>query len=246
MPGTDFFDDDLARQRERGGRIRTDEPAVPVEEGGSLNAAPRQVADLNLTRMARHRKEIDDQAAVALQELDKLRKRQDQLENEKKNLEDLRRRHDDYDRGKREMIDHLRRSLVTLERQEAETQRLTELYNATRNRFKDLLNAVESLNEESWPEAQIRDELNKALGIIEEARMDYNKSMARVDAERGPAAPADAKGAKSAIFFENLPQNEEKGFSHWMKIGFAFSLPIAITLVVALIILAIGHLNGFF
>jgi small-conductance mechanosensitive channel len=246
MPGTDFFDDDLARQRDRVSRIRTDEPAVPVEEGGSVNAAPRQVADLNLTRMARHRKEIDDQAAVALQELDKLRKRQEQLESEKRNLEDMRRRHDDYDRGKREMIDHLRRSLVTLERQEAETQRLTELYNATRNRFKDLLQAVESLNEESWPEEQIRDELNKALGIIEDARMEYNKSMARVDAERGTGGPAEAKGAKSAILFEDVPQHEEEAFGHWLKVGFAFSLPIAILIIVALVVLAIGHLNGFF
>lgn len=247
MPGTDFFDDDLARQRDRASRIRTDEPAVPLEEGGSINAAPRQVADLNLTRMARHRKDIDEQATQALQELDKLRKRQDQLENEKRNLEELRRRHDDYDRGKREMTDHLKRSLVILERHEAEAQRLAELYNATRNRFKELLNAVESLNEESWPEDQIRDELNKALGLIEEARMEYNKSMARVDAERNTGGPAEAKSAKSSVLFEELPDHhEERNFTYWMKVGTAFSLPIAAVLIIALVIFVLGHLNGFF
>ena len=244
MPGTDFYDDDLSRQRTS--RIRSDEPAVPVEEGGSVNSAPRAVADLNLTRMARHRKDVDEQATQAFQELEKLRKRQDQLENEKRNLEELRRRHDDYDRGKREIIDHLQRSLVVMERQEAEAQRLVELFNATRGRFKDLLSAVEGLNEESWPEDQIRDELNRALGLIEEARLEYNKAMARVEAARGIGG--EIQTAKtSAVLFENTPGHaEEKTFAHWIKIGAALSIPIAIVILVALIAMVIGHLNGFF
>ena len=89
MPGTDFFDDDLARQRERGGRIRTDEPAVPVEEGGSLNAAPRQVADLNLTRMARHREEVNTQMATAKVDIERMRRKQSELEREKQSMEEL-------------------------------------------------------------------------------------------------------------------------------------------------------------
>lgn len=244
MAGKDFFDDDLVRQRARMG---ADEPAVPLSEGGSINAPPRQVADLNLTRMARHRKDVDEQAAEALQELEKLRKRQEQLESEKKNLEDLRRRHEDYDRGKREMTDHLQRSLVILERHEAESQRLAELYSATRGRFKELLALIESFNEESWPEERIRDELHKALGLIDEARMEYNKAMARVDAERGSAGGGEAKGSKSAVLFEELPEaHDERDFLHWLKVGLAVSLPLIVVLVIALIVFAIGRSGGWF
>lgn len=247
MPGTDFYDDDLSRQRNWGNRGNLDEPAVPVSEGGSLNAAPRAVADLNLTRMAKHKKDLDDQAAQALQELEKLRKRQESLESEKRTLEDLRRRHDDFDRGKREMVDHIQRSLVVLERQESEAQRLTELYNATRNRFRDLLNRIQSLNEDTWPEDQIRDELNKALGLIEEARMEYNKAMARVDAERATSGAGDAKGSKSAVLFEDLHDAApEKDFLYWLKVGAAVSLPLVVILVIALLVFFVGNLNGYF
>ena len=248
MAGGNFFDDDLVQQRGRAERIKMgagDEPAVPVEQGGSLSSAPRQVADLNLTNMARHRKNVDAQAAQALQELEQLRQRQEQLESEKKQLEEVRRRHDDYDRGKREMIDHLKRSLVVLERQEVEAQRLSELYNATRVRFKELLQSVENLNEESWSEEQIRDELNKSLGIIEEARMEYNKATARVDAARNDGAATTA--SKSAVLFEDLPSHgEEKTFYYWLKVGVALSLPLAALAIIVLIIVMVGRAGGWF
>jgi hypothetical protein len=129
MSGTDFFDDDLVRQRESAKRIRMgpgDEPVEPMAgEGGEMGG--RGVGELNLTRMARHRKEVDNQASVATQELERLRKRQEQLEMEKRELEELRRKHEEYGRGKREIMDHLKRSLVGLERREVETQRSLEL-----------------------------------------------------------------------------------------------------------------------
>lgn len=249
MASSNFYDDDLSRQRDWGNRGNVDEPAVPVSEGGSLNAAPRAVADLNLTRMARHKKELDEQAAQALQELEKLRKRQESVESEKRNLETLRRQHDDFDRGKREMTDHLQRSLVILERQEAEAQRLSELYNATRARFKQLLASVQALNEESWPDDQIRDELNKSIGVIEEVRMEYNKAMARVEAERNTGGPADSKSSRtSAVLFEEGAHHEEpeKDFMHWLKVGAAVTLPLVVLIAVALIVYFIGRANGYF
>lgn len=249
MAGTDFFDDDLVRQRERATRIRlggADEPDAGPIDNSSIAAPARPVADLNLTRMAKHKKDIDEQATVALQELEQLRKRQEKIEGEKRHLEDMRRRHDDYERGKREITDHLKRSLAVLERQEAEAQRLCELYNATRTRFKEMLGAVEAINEEAWPDDQIRDELGRSLGIIEDARMEYNKAMARVEAARG--TPPEASGAKSALFFEGAHEDdeEERDFAYWFKVGLAVSLPIVGTLVVILLIVIFGRLNAWF
>lgn len=249
MPGTDFFDDDLVQQRDRANRIKlgpADEPSELPAESGSLSSSPKQVADLNLTRMAKHRRDVDTQAAQALQELEKLRSRQEKIEGEKRHLEDLRRRHDDYDRGKREMTEHLQRSLVLLERQEVEAQRMAELYNATRSRFHEMLQTVESLNEEAWPEGQIRDELNKALGLIEQVRVAYNKDMARIDAARtdiGDAAPS-AGGRPSAVLFNEPAEREERDFGHWVKVGAAVSLPLVITLVVILVIVIAARING--
>lgn len=237
MSGTDFFDDDLVRQRDSAKRIKMgpgDEPAEPM--AGAADLGGRGLGELNLTRIARHRKEVDNQASVATQELDRLRKRQEQLESEKRELEDLRRKHEEYGRGKREMLDHLKRSLIGLERREVETQRLSELLGSTRTRFRQLLEDIESIQDESWPEDKVREELNRSLVIIEEARAEYNKSMAKIDANKNEAS-APSANQQSVLFEERYhAAEEEKPFSYWVKIGCAVTLPLAVILFILAIL----------
>lgn len=243
MPGTDFFDDDLVRQRDRASRIKLGPGDVPADAAPAAadGGVSRPVADLNLTRMARYRKEVDEQEASKVEELEKLRHRQDQIEKEKVQLEDTRRKHDDYVRGKREMTDHLRRNVVLLERREVETQRLAELLGASRLRFKEMLEGVEAINEETWPEGQIRDELGKALGVIEQTRMEFNKTMARIEAVQGEPAGTESK---SAVLFEEHGGAEEKTFGYWLKVGLAVSLPLVVTIVIVLIVLLVARTTG--
>ena len=238
MSGTDFFDDDLVRQRDSAKRIRMgpgDEPSEPMA-GDLAEAGGRGVGELNLTRMARHRKEVDNQASVATQELERLRKRQEQLEMEKRELEELRRKHEDYGRGKREVMDHLKRSLVGLERREMENQRLLEMLGSTRARFRQLLEDIESIKDESWPEDRVRDELGKSLVIIEEARAEYNKAMAKIEANKGESTSAATP--QPAVLFEERfgGHEEEKPFSYWVRIGLAVSLPLAVVLLLIAIL----------
>lgn len=249
MAGTDFFDDDLVRQRESAKRIKMgpgDEPAEMMDDaGGSSDIPSRPVGELNLTRMARHRKEVENQASIATQELDRLRKRQEELESEKRNLEEMRRKHEDYGRGKREMMDHLRRTLGSLERKELEAQRLGELLGSTRGRFKEMLATIEALKEENWPEDRIRDELNRSLGVIEEARMEYNKAMAKIEALKGEAQPAPAASSPAVVFEDRYSGGgEDHSFSHWLKIGFAVSLPLSATLLLLALLYAVAIFSG--
>jgi uncharacterized membrane-anchored protein YhcB (DUF1043 family) len=187
---------------------------------------------------------VDNQAATAMQELERLKKRQEQLEYEKRELEDLRRKHSDFDRGKREMIDHLKRSLSSLERHEVEAQRMIELLMVSRKKFKAMLAEIEGMNEEAWPEDRIRDELNRSLGIIEEARMEYNKSIARIEAVRQEEVKVTS--GQAPVLFEEGPHHmeQEKPFSHWIKVGLAVSLPIVITLVVLAIAFLLAQSRG--
>ncbi len=246
MSGTDFFDDDLVRQRDSAKRIRMgpgDEPSEPMA-GDLAEAGGRGVGELNLTRMARHRKEVDNQASVATQELDRLRKRQEQLEMEKRELEELRRKHEDYGRGKREMMDHLKRSLVGLERREMENQRLLEMLGSTRGRFRQLLEDIESIKDESWPEDRVRDELGKSLVIIEEARAEYNKAMAKIEANKGESTSPTS--TQPAVLFEERfgGHEEEKPFSYWVRIGLAVSLPLAVVMLLIAILFVVSISMG--
>ncbi len=246
---TDFFDDDLVRKREAASRIKMgagDEPVETLGEGGGSDDVPvRSISDLNLTRMARHKQQTTEQAASALQEIERLKKRQEQLEAEKRDLEELRRKHDDFDRGKREMTDHLKRSLVTLERQEVETGRMVELLGATRKRFKGMLASIEEIKEEAWAEEEIRDQLNRSLGIIEDTRMEFSKAMSKIEAAKGEERIAPAGGSAAMIFEDRSSMSgEEKPFGYWLKVGIAVSLPLIATLVLIAVLFYILHVNA--
>ncbi|HBA85564.1 MAG TPA: hypothetical protein DCZ95_15890 [Verrucomicrobia bacterium] len=248
MANTDFFDDDLIKQRDATKKIRlgsSDEPVGTLSDPSASDEVPvRPVSDFNLTRMAKHKHEVNEQVATAMQELERLRKRQEDLEREKRDLEDLRRKQQDYDAGKREMIERLSQSLVILEKDELQAERLTELLASTRKRFKTMQSDIESLREDTWPEDQIRDELSKALVILDDARLEFNKGMAKIDAATGENQQTTSQ-SKAVIFEERHGHDEEtRDFMYWMKVGLAVSTPLMATLVILFLFFVLLHSSG--
>ncbi len=243
MANTDFFDDDLAN-RDASRRSAADEEVEAPGGSGDLPARP--ISDLNISRMARHRNEVDSQVATAMQELERLKKRQEDLEREKKGLEELRQRQSEYERGKREMIERFHQSLVHLEREEAQAERMAELLSVTRKRFREMLGEIESLREEIWPDDRLRDELSQALVVLDDARLEYNKAMAKIDAVQGAVGETPVEH-KPVMFDSASPAfEEEKTFGYWLKAGFGFTLPLIVTLVVlALVYLALQSAGWF-
>jgi hypothetical protein len=247
MANTDFFDDDLVKQRDAAKRIKlgpADEPMGAVGDIQSSDEVPiRPVSDFNLTRMAKHKQDVDEQVVTAMQELERLRTRQEKLEKEKRDLEEMRRKQEEYERGKREMIERFNQSLLTMEKDELQASRLSELMGATRKRFKALLADIQSLNDEAWPEEKFRDELNKAISVIEDARMEYNKAMTRIDTLGG----VGKTGAEHqpVIFDEGrLGSEKEKTFGQWLKVGFAVSLPLLVVIIAVTAIILVLHSSG--
>jgi DNA repair exonuclease SbcCD ATPase subunit len=227
MGTTDFFDDDLGRARKA--RLEG-APLSSVNDTSAGDEIPvRALSDLSLTRMAKHKQEVEENVLQASQELERLRKRQEELEREKRELEEIRRKQDEYQRGKRELIEKLGQSLVTMEKDEIQAQRMAEMLAATRRRFKEMLSQLQGLSEESWAEEKFGEELSKALTLVENLRMEFNKSVSRVEAAGGGQAQV---GALSPIAGESvrLTVEDEKPFSYWLKVGVAVSLPLVITL----------------
>ncbi len=233
----DFYDEDLIRQRERAAKIKMGpgdepEPREPADDGFG-----KPVSDLNLTRMARHKQDVDTQATRAMQELEALRKRQEQLEIEKRELEEFKRKSEEFERGKRDIIAGIRRSLTAIERDEMEAQRMIELLDSTRNRFKVLLGDIDSIDEQAWTDATIRVELARALGVIDDARMEYNRAMAKIEAVKSERKTGP-EAAVSPVMFEDasVAPETERSFLYWLQVGTAFSLPLIITMVVLAVV----------
>jgi len=231
MSTTDFFDDDLIQHRDSARSIKMGpggESPPPSATDGPYDGIPgRPVSDFNLTRMAKHKEEVEDQVAHASEELERLRQRQESLEREKQTLEELRRKQADYERGKQDLLEQLNQSLLTLERDEVRAGQTCEMLAGTRVRFKEMLGEIEALSEESWSEETFRDELNKALAMIEDARIEFGKGRAKVQAVLG----VEKKSSDPAVVFEEAAPAAEKSFLYWLKAGFAATLPLIITII---------------
>lgn len=221
MSTTDFVDEDLVQRRE------------PVKEP----ARPPAVNPGESGRMARKKEDVTGQVAVAMDELERLRGRQEALEREKNLLESLRANQEKYEVGKREMIERLEQSMVTLDREEMQINQRLALLGDTSKRFRDMLAEIRGINEDAWPTDTVtfREELAKTLVMIEDMRKEYAKSLARIEALRDTQAATAAKEPARRGIFDDLSGNIndiDHGFVFWVKIGLGLSLPLVITLLV--------------
>lgn len=238
MGNTDFIDDDLIQRRDSVREVNMG----PVHKSSSVSDLPRSepvpTGDLNLTPLTRRNEEINSQVATKLDELERLRSKQESLEREKNSLENLRNNQEKYESGKREMIDHLEKSLIALEREEIGLNQRLELLSETERRFKEMLNDMRGFSEEQWATDTdgLREELSKALVVIDNTRKEYNKAYARIEAMR--------ESHNIGVIAKPAMQDESAGlgryprsFGEWLKVGLAFSLPLVIVLIVLIVVL---------
>lgn len=229
--GTDFFDDDLGQRRSTvktttlgaGGDVpvvmKADEPPI------------KPISDLNLTRMARHREEVNTQVASAKLHIERLKQKQGEMEREKHMLEDLLEKQDQYERGKQEMIDRLTESMISLQKMGEHATRQVEIYWSTRERFATALEELQQINDSEWGDEVFRDELNKAVAHIDVIRNDFVKAQAAVEAVGGPVKLFNERPLASPE--QEGFESEGRGFGYWFKAGLAASLPLIVAILVA-------------
>lgn len=194
--------------------------AEPRAKGRAERLNP--MTEAGKERMSRQRDELTEQVATAAHEIEALRLRQEQLEKEKAQLEALTRKQEQYIGSKAELTELLSRDVIVLEKEHAQAVRLVELLAGMKTRFADALSELRSIEEDAWPEENYEGELNRALAIVEQARDLYRKGMAKLEAAdwRTKSGSATARIAE-----QTLGELHGRGFLHWLKAGFAASLP---------------------
>ena len=218
MP-TNFIDDDL---------LKTDDSID--EDIEKQNGVPVQpITHAGLSRMVRQKKELSDQVAGAVNEIERLRMKQENLEKEKIDLKELTRRQEKYERGKQGIIGELNQGIIIVEREESQATRMTELLSETGARFKKELAELKKIKEETWSNKNFETELNKALVKVDIARTTYKKAMAKIDASSWHKS---SPGETQSHVLEQLSHvsGEKRGFGFWLKVGLAVSLPIMLFL----------------
>lgn len=227
----DFFDQDLVEAR----AVRSAPPPATPEAGTPDEMPARTISDLNLTRMAKYREQRVAQQAESAKEAEALRRRTEELERERRTLEEETRQADKFEQSRRDISERLDQTLVMLEKHEMQAIRMTELYAATKHRFKQLVEEIRGIREDEWDEARVREEMNRAVVVIDDARKEYGKAMARLE-----AAEAGSPGDETGVALTGSPAAEEpRDFGYWVKTGFAFFLPLMAFLLVMGIIAAL-------
>ena len=224
--GTDFFDDDLSTGGEKRGG---DDP----DKKPGLERAPSEAAGAG--RLVKHKEDLSAKVSDSLNEIDRLRRRQEELEREKSGLESLTRKQEEYERGKQDIIEKLDRSLILIEKEEIQAAQMAEILSTTLARFKEALNELRQIDEERWSDEGFTAELNRSLTLVDDARELYKKGLAKIEASRWHDA-AGRKGETAGLDRAVSGHGVSGTFGYWLKVGMAVTLPLTIVLATLFVI----------
>ncbi|HTY88187.1 MAG TPA: hypothetical protein VMB80_12035 [Candidatus Acidoferrum sp.] len=180
------------------------------------------------------RDEVDRKVVEAQQKLAELKRAQEDLERERAALEELRRRQTEFQTGRQEMIHHLTRGLGLLEEAEFNARRDAEQMVKTVADFRDALDKIQAIHDETWTKDNFSIELTRALTTIENARMEWNSARLKftvLAGEQKEEAGAEAAEAPAASPLANAT------FGELCRFGLAMTWPLVLVALAALAVL---------
>ena len=196
--------------------MKPNEPFLDLPEGDDLST-----------------EQLDAQVQRAQEQLLSLKRQQDQIEKQKRELEELSRRQEQLQQGKSEMIEKLTRAAVVLERELYDAQKRVELLREIQETFSQHYNILESINPKNWEGGDLNRELSKALSAVDDARAEFSKSLPKIQLDASAAVyPGEEEAVEGGV-------GDSHDFLYWLKNGLAFTLPLLLLGVIALIVLVL-------
>ena len=183
------------------------------------------------------RDDVDRKVVEAQQKLVELKRAQEELERERAGLEEVRRRQNEFQTGRQEIVHNLTRGLGLLEEAEFTARHQTEQMVKTVGDFRTALAKIQSIHDETWTKEKFQVELTRALTAIENARMEWNSARLKIPALAGETKTAAVTEKISQV--ATAPTLTEMSLGQLCKIGFAFTLPLTIIVIAALVIFAL-------
>lgn len=187
-------------------------------------------AGAGLSARAPSREEVDLKVTEAQQKLAELKRAQEELERERAALEEVRRRQAEFQTGRQEMLHQLTRGLGLLEEAEFTARRDAEQMAKAIADLRDALTKVETVREETWSKDNFNVELTRALTTIENARMEWNGARLKFPVLSGESKDTGTEPKTDAARMTPLAG---QSFSELCRMGFAFTWPLALAVLLA-------------
>jgi hypothetical protein len=177
---------------------------------------------------------LDEKVQQAEQQEQSLKRQLETIERQKRELEELSRRQEALNTGRNEMVDKLTRARVILDRETMDANKRLDLLHAINSSFCQHLETLESINPKSWEGLDVQKELTRALAAVDDARGEYSRSFPRISVIPEQTAGDPAGDVRYASDYSG---GDSKDFIGWLKVGFAFSLPLIVLGLVALVVI---------
>jgi chromosome segregation ATPase len=179
--------------------------------------------------------DVDHKVKAAQEQLLQLRMQQEEIERQKLHLETLRVKQERFVSGKRDLLEKITRSAGSVERDLYDAQKRVEELSVIYDDFRRHLDILKSLQPEKWHRSQVDEELDQALGAIEDAEADYSKGLRRLESFRVVESNPIAASVTHAVSHAESERRSEASSSDlspseeiiiWLRRGFAFTLPL--------------------
>ena len=180
---------------------------------------------------------LDSQVQRSQEQLLPPTRPQHPTQKQKRELEELSRKQEDLEKGRGDMIEKLTRSLVVIERETYEAEKRVEQLRLTSATFAQHLDSLERINPKAWSNSDLHKELSKALSAVDDARAEYTKSLTKINAKSDGEVINPSPTVEEGYY----SPSEEGSFVVWLKRGFAFTLPILILGLSALLVFYFMH-----
>ena len=177
------------------------------------------------------REEVDRKVVEAQQKLAELKRAQEGLERERAALEELRRRQNEFQTGRQEMVHSLTRGLGLLEEAEFNARRDAEQMVKTVADFRDTLDKLQAIHDETWNKETFSVELTRALTTLENARMEWNAARLKFPILSGET-PANLETETAPTPVASPLANAS--FGELCKFGLALTWPLVLAVLAAI------------
>jgi hypothetical protein len=176
---------------------------------------------------------LDEKVHQAAAQQQALKRQLEAIERQQRELEEMQRRQATFDAGRAEMVDRLTRALVVLDREALDAARRVETVQSIQESFRAHLDVIEAINPKAWEGLDIAKELTRALASVDDARAEYANSHPKIAVH----APASQAAESSGDYYAGGGAGDDKDFVAWMKIGLAFSAPLIVFGLIALVVI---------
>ena len=180
--------------------------------------------------------QTDEEVQHLLRDKNLIDRRLSDAERRQRELNELRKKHYEFRERYEKITEKLQRDIVKVEARAQELDNEREAINIILRNYEQQKQQLESIDEKSWSAENLRDELNRAIAILEEASAICANADAQIHAWQTAHQPTTSPPPMQNA---STQANLHAPFGKLLLTGLAYTLPLIVTLILLAILIFI-------